>query len=145
VSERRRLFLTGSERAEFEHIHGPLTVDTTDPRFVLVDEETEAKIAALPPGVPVRQGQHPRDLAAIRAAELEAWGVDEGGSDEASEIQGGKGSVKAEALDVDTEAERGEADGGESGKGKTNTRTAASGAPADGSPVKPAARGKKTK
>jgi hypothetical protein len=138
------LFLTGSERAEFEHIHGPLTVDQTDPRFVLVDEETEAKIAALPPGVPVRQGQHPRDLAAIRAAELEAWGVDE----EGSEVQGGKGAVKAEALDVDTEVEFGDAEGETAGKGKTNTRTAESGAPADGSPVKTkssSARSKKSK
>ena len=145
MSEKRRLFLTGSERAEFEHIHGPLTVDTTDPRFVLVDEETEAKIAALPPGVPVRQGQHPRDLAAIRAAELEAWGVDEGGSDEVSEVQGGKGAVKAEALDVDTEVERGEAEGADSGEGRKNTRTAESGAPADGSPVKAGSRSKKSK
>jgi hypothetical protein len=143
VSEKRRLFLTGSERAEFEHIYGPLTVDSSDPRFVLVDEETEQKIAALPPGVPVRQGQHPRDIAAIRAAELDAWGLD--GSD-GSDIQGGKGPVKAEPLDVDTKAEFGEADEPH-GSAKTNETVAESGAPADGSPVKPSAdsRSKKSK
>lgn len=98
MSQRRRLFLTGSERAEFEHIFGPLTVDQSDPRFVLVDEETEAKIAALPPGVPVRQGQHPQDVAAVRAAELEAF--EEADAEDVGEEAQGKGALEAEPLDV---------------------------------------------
>ena len=125
MGAKRRLFLTGSERAEFEHIHGPLTVDETDPRFVLVDEETEAKIAALPPGVPVRQGQHPQDIAAIRAAELEAWG-------EGDSVQGGKGPVEAKELDVETGAESGERDE-PSGSGETPSNVAESGTPVRGS------------
>lgn len=38
------MFLTGSERAEFEHRFGALPVDDGDSRFVLVDESTEKKI-----------------------------------------------------------------------------------------------------
>lgn len=102
MSERKRVFLTGSERAEFEHIYGKLTEDKSDPRFVLVDDETAKKIAALPPGVPVRQSQHPADLAAIRAAELDAYGDK---AEDASDVVGGKGaSVKAKELDVEVEA-----------------------------------------
>lgn len=101
MAERKRVFLTGSERAEFEHIFGPLTEDKFDPRFVLVDDETAEKIAALPPGVPVRQGQHPADVAAIRSAELDAFGDDV----DASSEQGAKaGSVEAKPLDVEAVA-----------------------------------------
>lgn len=41
-----RKFLTGAERAEFEHVYGPLPVDQHDPRFVVVDDETSEKIDA---------------------------------------------------------------------------------------------------
>jgi hypothetical protein len=103
MSQRRRLFLTGSERAEFEHIFGPLTVDQSDPRFVLVDEETEAKIAALPPGVPVRQGQHPQDIAAVRAAELDSF--EDAGAEDVGEEAQGKGALAAKPLDVEPAAD----------------------------------------
>lgn len=75
---RKRVFLTGSERAEWEHIHGPLAVDPVDSRFVLVDDETEQAIRDLPNGVPIRQGQDPSDKAKIREAELAAF--DKGGN-----------------------------------------------------------------
>lgn len=123
MGQKHRLFLTGSERAEFEHIHGPLTVDETDPRFVLVDDETEAKIAALPPGVPVRQGQHPADIAAIRQAELDEWG-------EGDPVQGGKGPVLAKALDLETGAESGE--DAKTGEGESTPSNVAN----SGTPVK---------
>lgn len=100
MAERKRVFLTGSERAEAEHIFGKLTEDKADPRFVLVDDELAEKIAALPPGVPVRQGQHPADVAAIRAAELKEFGTEN-----ASDSVGAKAaSVKAEELPVEAEA-----------------------------------------
>lgn len=98
MSQRRRLFLTGSERAEFEHIHGPLTTDETDPRFVLVDEETEAQINALPPGVPTVSGQDPDQKARIRAAELEAWDLTDS---EASDVAGGERAAKANKATLD--------------------------------------------
>lgn len=103
MSQRRRLFLTGSERAEFEHVHGKLTVDQSDPRFVLVDEETEAKIAVFPPGVPVRQGQHPQDIAAIRAAELAEF--EKQGAENVSEEAQGKGALEAKELDLEPAAD----------------------------------------
>jgi hypothetical protein len=64
---RNRVFLTGSERAEFEHIYGALPVDDTDPRFVLVTPEEEARIRQLPAGVPVRPAQDPGSIAKIQA------------------------------------------------------------------------------
>lgn len=106
MSQRRRLFLTGSERAEFEHIHGPLVVDRQDPRFVLVTEEEEALIAALPPGVPVRQGQHPQDIAAIRDQEIQAF-EKAGAEDVGTEAQG-KGALEAKPLDVEPAADAAE-------------------------------------
>ncbi len=106
MSQRRRLFLTGSERAEFEHIHGPLTVDKSDPRFVLVTEEEEALIAALPPGVPVRQGQHPQDIAAIRAQEVDAF--KEAGAEDVGEEAQGKGALESKPLDVEPAADAAE-------------------------------------
>lgn len=54
MAKRNRLFLTGSERAEYEHIYGALPVDDTDTRFVLVTDEEASRIRALPAGVPVR-------------------------------------------------------------------------------------------
>lgn len=137
MAQKRRLLLTGSERAEFEHIYGPLTVDETDPRFVLVDEETESKIAALPPGVPVRQGQHPADLAAIRAAELDAWGIGD-------EVQGGKGGLVAKELDVEPAGQGGDRDEPTSG-GEVNEAVAESGKPAYGEPVEPSAESRAKK
>ena len=112
MAERRRLFLTGSERAEFEHVHGPLVVDAQDARFVLVDEETEAKIAAFPPGVPVRQGQHPQDIAAVRAAELAEF--EKQGAKNIGEEAQGKGALKAKELEV--EAAEGSASDGKNEK-----------------------------
>ena len=106
MAERRRLFLTGSERAEFEHVHGPLTVDRSDPRFVLVTEEEEAKIAAFPPGVPVRQGQHPADIAAVRAAELEEFKSKDVDSEFVGEEAQGKGALEAKPLDVEPAADQ---------------------------------------
>ena len=37
-------YLTGAERAEYEHVYGPLSTDVHDPRFVVVDEEEAEKI-----------------------------------------------------------------------------------------------------
>lgn len=54
MAKRNRLFLTGSERAEYEHIYGPLPVDQSDPRFVLVTDEEASRIRDLPAGVPIR-------------------------------------------------------------------------------------------
>lgn len=83
---RRRMFLTGSERAEFEHIHGPLPVDQTDPRFVLVSAEEEALILSLPAGVPVRPSQNSDEKAKIaahfvKAAENSGASVGDGAED----------------------------------------------------------------
>lgn len=69
MSTRRRVFLTGSQRAEFEHIHGPVPVDETDPRFALLTEEEEALVFSLPSGVPASVSQSADDRAAIRAHE----------------------------------------------------------------------------
>lgn len=71
---KRRLFLTGSERAQFEHVFGPLTVDEQDTRFVLVDEETEKKIFELPSGVPPHRFQASREK--IEKMEAEAQGFE---------------------------------------------------------------------
>lgn len=141
MAERRRLFLTGSNRAEFEHIFGPLTVDETDPRFVLVDEETAEKIAALPPGIPVVSSQHPRDIAEIRAAELDAWGVEGDGSEN---VGAGRGTVVAQESDVEAAVESGDADE-PSGEGETNEDVAESGDLPDGEPVRPSARARSKK
>ena len=77
---RRRVFLTGSERAEFEHIYGPVPIDDTDPRFALLTEEEEALVRALPAGVPIRaQSQDAASVAKIQAHFEKAGGF-EGGS-----------------------------------------------------------------
>lgn len=65
----KKVFLIGSNRAEFEHVYGPLTVDSTDPRFVLVDEETEEKIVKFPNGVPPFRGQDWPTVEKIREHE----------------------------------------------------------------------------
>lgn len=69
---RKRMFLTGSERAEYEHVHGPLTVDSSDPRFVLVDDETEEAIRKFPPGVPPTASQDWEQVKRIKEAQKKA-------------------------------------------------------------------------
>ena len=76
MSAKKKVFLLGNDRAEFEHVFGPLEVDETDPRFVLVDEETEEAIRKFPAGVPPIRGQNWEDVKKIRAAELDVAGVD---------------------------------------------------------------------
>lgn len=74
----RKLALTGSERAEFEHLHGNLTSDPQDPRFVLVDDETFDLVAETPPGIPVRPSQAPsskRDIEAVTEKVLAKRGI----------------------------------------------------------------------
>lgn len=76
MSEKKRVFLLGNDRAEFEHVFGPLQVAEDDPRFVLVDAETEEAIRKFPAGVPPIRGQNWEDVKKIRAAELDVAGVD---------------------------------------------------------------------
>lgn len=76
MAERKRFFLVGSDRAEYEHVYGPLTSDAADPRFVLVTEDEADKIRQFPPGVPPRLGQDWEQVRKIRAAEAEAGGFD---------------------------------------------------------------------
>lgn len=68
MPSRRRVASSGSERAEFEHVYGALETDPQDPRFVLVDEETEEKLRNLPPGIPPVVEQSPHDKEGIFAA-----------------------------------------------------------------------------
>ncbi len=75
-SEKRRVYATGSERAEFEHIYGPLQSDPNDPRFVLIDAETEEKLRKLPPGVPPTSGQDWHQVERIKEAMADAEGDD---------------------------------------------------------------------
>lgn len=82
---RRRMFLTGSERAEWEHIFGPLPVDAQDARFVLVDEETEEKIRKLPPGVPPRPSQDWAQVERIKEAFDEAYSKADESTESATE------------------------------------------------------------
>lgn len=74
---RKRVAATGSQRAEFEHVYGPLETDPVDARFVLVDEETEQKIRDLRPGIPPREEQPSDDKEQIQNAMAEAQGTPE--------------------------------------------------------------------
>lgn len=144
MAERRRRFLTGSERAEFEHIYGPLTVDTVDPRFVLVDQETEALIASFPRGVPPQRSQDPASLAQIRAHELNALpdSLKEGASD-----IGAGGGVKAAKSVTEFSADLSGSDKRDEPKGNAadNKSVAVSGKDPSGKPVKSAAAKKAEK
>ena len=64
--EKRRVAVYGTEREEYEHIYGKLEVDPRDPRFVLVDAETEEKIRKLPPGIPPTRGQDYEQVERIK-------------------------------------------------------------------------------
>lgn len=76
MAELKRYFLVGSDRAEYEHVYGPLTSDAADPRFVLVTEEEAEKIRKFPPGVPPRVSQDWAQVKKIREAEAEAGDFD---------------------------------------------------------------------
>lgn len=76
MAEKHRYFLVGSDRAEYEHVYGPLTSDSADPRFVLVTLEEADKIRQFPPGVPPRVSQDWDTVSKIRQAEAEAGGFD---------------------------------------------------------------------
>jgi hypothetical protein len=65
VAERKRLLLLGSDRAEYEHVHGPLVEDKVDPRFVLVTAEEEERILSFPKGIPARHFQDAESKARI--------------------------------------------------------------------------------
>jgi hypothetical protein len=65
LPSRHRVASSGSERAEYEHIFGALETDPQDPRFVLVDDETEQRLRNLPPGIPPNVEQSPSDKNAI--------------------------------------------------------------------------------
>lgn len=95
----KRVFLTGSDRAEYEHVHGPFKVDENDPRFVLIDEETEEAVVKFPAGVPPQRGQSWPDVEKIRAAEL-AQAKDKQGNDgspDSGKVHVGDGPDKAVA------------------------------------------------
>lgn len=74
---KRRVFLSGPERAEYEHVYGPLQSDPHDPRFVLVDAETEEKIDKLPPGIPPLSSQPFDQREKINEAIQDATGSDD--------------------------------------------------------------------
>lgn len=83
-------FLIGAERAEYEHVYGPLPTDQHDPRFVLVDDETSAQIdqfnAEKPPIAPSGVIHNQWLGARIADASKEGEGEDEvaPGADESS-------------------------------------------------------------
>jgi hypothetical protein len=116
MAKLNRLFLTGSDRNEFEHIHGKLAVDERDPRFVLVDDETAAKLKAFPKGIPVAQGQQPEVKARVRAEEISGFGL-EASSDEVDSEQIDVVENDSPGLPEDSSAKDGDASGvAESGR-----------------------------
>jgi hypothetical protein len=77
LSARKRVAATGSQRAEFEHVHGPMETDPVDARFVLIDEETEQKLRELRPGIPPLVEQPWDDVVQIKEAVADAQGAPE--------------------------------------------------------------------
>lgn len=129
MAKRNRKFLTGSQRAEYEHIYGPLPVDEQDTRFVLVTDEELDRILALPAGVPVRPLTQNQDEVAKIAAHFEAAAKD-GGVD----VGDGAESYNPTAFNVKADTDALSVGGVDTGN---KTDKASWGTGADASPEEP--------
>jgi hypothetical protein len=57
MAAKHRVFLTGNDRNEAEHVLGfQLPVDESDPRFVLLTDEQEEAVRKFPAGAPANRG-----------------------------------------------------------------------------------------
>lgn len=116
MAAKHRVFLTGSDRNEAEHVLGfQLPVDDSDPRFVLLTDEQEEAIRKFPPGAPANRGDNWQTAKIVVEAsrgkgELhEAFGS-QGGSPEVAESatsvpkvgEKSKAETKASAKDSES-------------------------------------------
>lgn len=59
MAAKHRVFLTGNDRNEVEHVLGvKLPVDDSDPRFVLLTDEQEEAVRKFPAGAPANRGDN---------------------------------------------------------------------------------------
>ena len=88
---KHRVFLTGNDRNEAEHVLGfKLPVDDSDPRFVLLTDEQEKQVRLFPAGAPANRGDNWAEAKQILEAQrgegpLHAAFKDAGGSPEVAE------------------------------------------------------------
>lgn len=130
MAAKHRVFLTGNDRNEVEHVLGiKLPVDDSDPRFVLLTDEQEEAVRKFPAGAPANRGDHwPRakevleatrgkgDLAAafgVEAGDEGDSGVAESATKSPAPGEKARSDVKAkdvEKLDAEAEEDAKEAD-----------------------------------
>lgn len=91
MAAKHRVFLTGNDRNEAEHVLGfKLPVDDSDPRFVLLTDEQEKQIRLFPAGAPANRGDNWAEAKQILEAQrgegpLHAAFDGQGGSPEVAE------------------------------------------------------------
>lgn len=106
MAAKHRVFLTGNDRNEAEHVLGfKLPVDDSDPRFVLLTDEQEEQIRLFPAGAPANRGDDWRKAKLVVEAQR-----GEGPLHAAFEGQGGDPKVAESASAVPAVGEKSKSD-----------------------------------
>jgi hypothetical protein len=106
MAAKHRVFLTGNDRNEAQHVLGfELPVDNSDPRFVLLTKEQEEAIRKFPAGAPANRGDNWADAQKVLEAQR-----GEGPLHAAFEGQGGNSGVNASGTAVPAVGEKSKSD-----------------------------------
>lgn len=130
MAAKHRVFLTGNDRNEAEHVLGfQLPVDDSDPRFVLLTDEQEDAIRKFPPGAPANRGDDWRTAKVVVEAQR-----GEGPLHEAFKGQGGSPAVAESGTPVPAKGEKAASDVKKSDEAKLDAEAAEDKKEADASP-----------
>lgn len=120
MASKHRVFLTGNDRNEAEHVLGfQLPVDDSDPRFVLLTDEQEDAIRKFPPGAPANRGDDWRTAQVVVEAQR-----GEGPLHEAFGSQGGSPEVAESGTAVPAVGEKSKSDVKKSDEAKLDAEAA---------------------
>ena len=133
MAAKHRVFLTGNDRNEAQHVLGfELPVDQSDPRFVLLTDEQEEAIRKFPAGAPANRGDDWAKAEKVLEAQR-----GEGPLHAAFEGQGGNPGVNVSGTSVPAVGEKSKSDVKKSDEAKLDAEAEQDAKDAD---EKPAAR-----